>query len=77
MIDQDQVKLLLAYIDVGMKVLSIRIALFVSMLLTFALFVWAMQLPGPFRLGTAVAFAVLVFLPTLSLDKKEKRHEKA
>ena len=73
--NEQQVKILLAYLNVGMKVLSARIMLFLAMLLTFVMFVWVMQLPGPYRLGTAVAFAVLVFLPTLSLDKKEKRNE--
>lgn len=71
----NEVKMLLTYINVGLRVLAARGMLLLSTLLTFGLFAWAMQMPGPYRLGTAVAFAVLVFLPTLSLDKKEHSHE--
>lgn len=75
--NEEQTRMLIAYLNTGIKVLSVRIVLIVVVLLTFALFAWAMELPGPYRLGTAVAFAVLVFLPTISLDKKEKQNVQA
>lgn len=73
--NEDQVRALLLHISAGMQYLSIRVFLILVVCMTFGLFSWAMYMPGPYRLGTAVAFAVLVFLPTLSLEKKEKQHE--
>ena len=74
--NEEQVRSLIAFLTAGMKVLSVRVVLLLVVCMTFGLFAWAMSMPGPYRLGTAVAFAVLVFLPTLSLDKKEKQHER-
>ena len=64
----DQLKLLLTYVRVGLVVFSARIMLLLAMSLSFALFAWAMYLPGWERIACATIFAVLVFLPATRID---------
>jgi|APFre7841882630_1041343.scaffolds.fasta_scaffold619025_1 hypothetical protein len=71
--NESQVKALLLFINAGTKVLSARVLLFVTLFLTFSLFCWALYLPGYERITTAVAFAVLVFLPVIRVDQKSNQ----
>jgi uncharacterized membrane protein YqjE len=65
-----QTKALILFIGAGMKVLSIRIILILSLCMTFALFVWAMYMPDRERIAAATIFTVLVFLPAIRADFK-------
>lgn len=67
---KNDVEFLLKFIANGTRVLSTRLLLLVTLLLTFGLFAWAMYDTTNLRLYTAAAFAVCVFLPILSMDKK-------
>lgn len=64
----NQAKFVLLYISAGIKVLSARIMLLLAMLLTFALFAWAMAMPGYERIACATIFALLIFLPACRID---------
>jgi len=64
----NETKVLLLYIRVGINVLSARIMLLLAMALTFGLFAWAMYLPGTERIAAATIFALLVFLPATRID---------
>ena len=67
-----QTKVLILYIRVGLAVLSARLVLLIALALTFALFAWAMYLPGWERIACATIFAVLIFLPSARIDAKMK-----
>ena len=56
------------YIQFGLRVLSARVVLLISLALTFALFAWAMALPTYERITAATIFAILVFLPATRID---------
>lgn len=71
--NEEEVKALILMINAGMKVLSMRVVLLLTLLLTAALFAWCLYLPGPYRLGAAAAFAVLVFLPVIRRESKERK----
>ena len=75
--NEQQVKALLVFINVGMKVLAIRIVLGITLLLVFSLFAWAMYAPTNERLLAATIFAVLVFLPVIRADSKATDEKKA
>jgi len=75
--NEQQVKALLVFINVGMKVLSTRIMLFVTLLLSFALFAWTMYCPTNERIFASTLFAVLVFLPVIRADSKASDEKKA
>ena len=71
----DHSKLLLLYISTGLRVLSARVVLLLTLGLTFALFAWAMWMPTYERIAAATIFAVLVFVPVIRMDighKKER-----
>jgi len=74
--NEDQVKALLTYITVGMQILSARIMLLLAISMAFSLFCWAMYIPDTNRIVIATLFGVLVFIPILTLDKKEKQNER-
>lgn len=65
------VAFLLKSISVLMKVLSTRLLLIVTLMLTFALFAWAAYIPDYWRLSVATIFALLVFLPVQRADSKQ------
>ena len=67
--DSKEVEFLLRFISGGLKVLSVRVALFIALILTFSLFAWVMYAPDYWRLAGAVAFALLVFLPIVRQSK--------
>ena len=69
----DKSKLLLLYVRVGLTVLSARVVLLLAMALSFALFAWAMYLPGWERLSAATIFTVLVFLPATRIDAAQAK----
>lgn len=62
------VEILLKIITTGMRVLSTRLILILTLLLTFVLFVWVLYQPDYFRLAAATIFALLVFIPVRALD---------
>jgi len=70
--DIEQVKFLLNFIQAGIKVLSARFMMLLSLVLTFGIFGYAICNPDGWRFGIATTFAVLVFLPTVFLEFKEK-----
>ena len=70
--DEAQVKFLLQFIATGTKVLAVRLAMFIAMLITAGLFGWSMWQPDNLRTITATIFAALVFLPVLRQDSKNK-----
>lgn len=59
----ERVKFLLKFIEAGCKVLSYRLAMYLALLSSFVLFLWTMIAPDSWRLGAAVAFTILVYLP--------------
>lgn len=65
-----EIAFLINFINVGMKILSVRVALFVTLIMTFSLFMLVMWQPDYWRLGGAIAFALLVFLPVIRQDSK-------
>lgn len=69
----DKSKLLLLYVRVGLTVLSARVVLLLAMALSFALFAWAMYLPGWERISAATIFTVLVFLPATRIDAAQAK----
>ena len=69
--NEEQTRMLSAYLSNGMKVLSTRVMLFLVVILTFSLFAWAMYMPDTNRIVVAGMFGALVFLPTLSYDGKK------
>jgi hypothetical protein len=73
--NEHQLKSLINIITMGAKVLATRTLVYITMLLTFGLFAWAMYDPVMLRVGTAITFAMLVYWPALRLDK-ESRNEK-
>lgn len=72
MMNEEQTRMLIAYLSTGMKVLAVRVLLFLVVLMTFSLFVWAAYLPDVNRIAVAGMFGVLVFLPTLRHDFRQK-----
>lgn len=71
--EAEQVRILLAYVEGGMRVLAVRVLLVVSLLMVFGLFCWTMYWPTYERIGSSVAFALLVFYPILRADQAQQR----
>jgi predicted PurR-regulated permease PerM len=69
--NNEQIRVLVLYLQVGLKVLSARIVLILTLLMVFSLFCWAMYDPTYNRIACAGIFAILVYLPVVSLDRKE------
>ena len=69
----DKNQLLVLYVSTGLRVLSGRVVLLLTLLLTFALFAWAMAMPTHERIGAATLFSVLVFLPVIRMDGSHKK----
>ena len=63
-----QLELIVLYVETGLRVLSARIVLLLTLALTFTLFCWTMYDPTWNRIAACTIFAVLVFLPVIRLD---------
>lgn len=61
----------LLFVMTGMRVLSARAVLLLTLLLVFGLFVWSMVDPTWPRIAAATIFAVLVFWPVVSIDRRQ------
>jgi hypothetical protein len=70
-VSEQQIKVALIFISIGIRVLSARLVLLVCLTLTFALFAWAMWGHTWEHIACATVFAVLVFLPATRLDKAQ------
>jgi len=55
----------LTYIRFNMKLLSGKVVVASALLLGFVVTVWAMVAPDPYRVGLAVAWWLLAYLPAL------------
>lgn len=64
--NESDVKALMTYIKVGMLILSGRVFALLALVMTFALFCWAMYWPGQDRQILVGMFGLLVFLPVLA-----------
>ena len=64
----DQTRVLMMFVSVGVRVLAARAVLILTLLLTFVLFAWTMVAPDYLRIGTACAFAILVWFPVTRID---------
>lgn len=64
-------RLLILYLTTGLRVLSARLVLLLSLLLTFAIFCWTMYDPTWNRIAAASIFGVLVYLPASRLDSSK------
>ena len=74
--NEKDIEFLLKTVQMWMRVMSTRAMLILTLLLTFALFAWAMYKADYMSLAIAAAFGVIVFLPVRALDAtKEKQHE--
>ena len=69
--DSKQMQVLVLWISTGMRVLTARLVLLVTLLMVFGLFCWAMWNANYFTIGCAALFAILVFLPIIKLDGKQ------
>ena len=72
-INEQTIKVMLLYVSVGMKVLSARIVLLLTLVLVFTLFCWAMWDPSWNRIACATIFAVLIFLPATRIDHAQAK----
>ena len=73
--NEQDLAFLVKFITMGAKVLSARIATFVTLLITAGIFAWAMYAPDPYRATCAAGFALLVLWPILRLDKEAQREK--
>jgi hypothetical protein len=64
------------FISAGIKVLSARLLLIGTLLLTFSLFAYAMYMADYIHLAIAASFSVFVFLPVRALDATKVKEEK-
>ncbi len=69
--DEKQARALVMFLTAGMKVVSSRLVLFLGLLMTFGLFVWAMIQPDANRIVTAAVFMLGVFWPVIRMDAKQ------
>jgi hypothetical protein len=53
------------FLTLALQAVSARVTVLVSMSMSFGLYCWAMWMGTPLAVGTACAFAILVFLPVL------------
>ena len=64
---------LLTIIRVGLSVLSERLIVLLSLIMTFILSLWVMSDPSLLRVYVAGGFAVLVFIPSTWRVKHERQ----
>jgi hypothetical protein len=68
-------EVIMKYITNGMRILTTRLLLIFTLLLTFSLFVWAMLNPDPYRWAIATTFTIFVFMPIKRSDKGDSNVE--
>lgn len=66
--DAEKLRAVMLFVSAGIRALSARAVLLLTLLLVFSLFCWAMYLPTWERIAAATIFAVLVFLPVIRMD---------
>ncbi len=69
-------EVLLKFLAAGIRVLSARALLVLTLILTFILFCWAMYWPEYTRIAIATIFAIFVFIPVRQLDAKKDERKK-
>jgi uncharacterized membrane protein len=57
---------LLTILNGARQIVAARLVIMLCLIMAFSLFCWAMWMGTPLALGTAGAFAVIVFLPVLA-----------
>ena len=62
-------RIAMMFIATGMKVLSARLLMILSMVMVFALACATMYDPTPIRLATVAVFGLIVFWPVCRLDR--------
>ena len=69
--------LLLKIVRVAVQTISMRLLTILSMAMSFALAVWTMLEPTYERMAMAAFFAVCVYLPCISMERKkdESKHQ--
>ena len=65
----------LKIVRVAMEVLSMRLLTILAMGMSFLLACWAMWEPTWERMGTAGFFAVCIYLPCISWERKNRNDE--
>ena len=75
--NEEQVRALMLFLNAGVKVLSARLILILTLFLGFSLFAWSMADPTHERIAIATLFSVLVFLPVIRADSKAVEARKA
>lgn len=75
--DGKAVEFLLNNVKMWMQILSTRMILILTMLLTFTLFAWAMLVSDYLHLAIAAVFGLMVFLPVRQLDAERKEKSNA
>ena len=53
------------FLTLALQAVSSRMTVLISMSMSFGLFCWSLAVGTPLAVGTACAFAILVFLPVL------------
>jgi hypothetical protein len=71
--NENQVKILVLWISTGLKVLSARLVLLLTLAMTFALFCWGCYDPTWQRIACVTVFAILVYLPIVKLDSGQSK----
>ncbi len=67
---------LLAAADVAKWILSERILTFVALMMAFSLYAYAMYYQSTLAIWVAGLFSVIVFLPVLVGDRKQRQEQK-
>jgi Zn-dependent protease len=71
LMDSKEIKTLMLWISVGLRVWNARLVLLLTLVMVFGLFCWAMWNANYFTIGCAALFAILVFLPIIKMDGKQ------
>jgi len=69
--------MLLKIVRVAVQTISMRLLTILSMVMSFALAVWTMLEPTYERMAMAAFFAVCVYIPCISIERKkdEGKHQ--
>ena len=72
--EAEQLRSVMLFINAGLKVLSVRIVMVLTLFMTFSLFAYVVYDPEWQRVAAATLFAVLVFFPVTRLDQKQAQN---